>query len=63
MNFLRIINKGINTMEYEEFDPYESDGYAPDSDVCHGSPFVEVQIFIDEFDPFSDGSEPLPFIQ
>lgn len=49
-------------MEYDEFDPYESDGYAPDSDVCAGSLFTEVQGFIDEFDPFSDGSEPLPFI-
>lgn len=48
--------------EYDEFDPYESDGYAPDSDVCAGSPFMEVQGFIEEFDPFSDGSEPLPFI-
>ena len=45
----------------QEFDPYESDGYAPDSDVCPGSPFMEAQSFIDEFDPFSDGSEPLPF--
>ena len=48
--------------EYDEFDPYESDGYAPDSDVCAGSPFVEAQIYIEEFDAFSDGSEPLPFI-
>lgn len=49
-------------MKYEEFDPYESDGYAPDSDICAGSPFMETQGFVDEFDPFSDGSEPLPFI-
>ena len=48
-------------MDYDEFDPYEGDGYAPDSDVCDGSPFMETQGFIEEFDPFTDGSEPFSF--